>query len=406
MGCGTSRGADVGFVNKLLFPAPEASSYASWSFKGELLWVPLAQYRSLGEGSLHSTADDYAFPCRLLQCGSAEYLIVFFHKNADDLGSCKPFVEKLRSCLGVHVLVVEYPGYGLCSSSSNASAQQVNKHAFAAVEFAQTVLGVPLRRIIIFGSCIGTGPAIAVAAEVEVAGLVLISPFLSVVQIFRLHIGSVLSKLISEQFQNDVLIKSVRSPTLICHGKMDKLVPFIHAEQLYKSLPCKAKLVDSEDANHHTNLMQDERQFVAPMRDFFNLPGSSLTDGLRVPAWAFQRRRHSDRVLLAKEAAQLDRMEASNSLEQLASPKVEVCTANGPPSGTRASDEVSDADACSLKANSGIGTPCSQRLGETPCGGDMAQRGLLSQPELGCGHGLEALLKILRHGCGLLSCRG
>jgi len=222
MGCGISRGADLG-VTKLLFPAPEASSYAPWSFKGELLWVPLAQYSSL-RGGLLGPADDYTFPCRLLQSPLAEHLIVFLHKNADDLGTCRPFVEKLRSCLGVHVLVVEYPGYGLCSSSSSATAEQVNKHAFAAVEFSQQTLNMPLGQIIVLGSCVGTGPAIAVAAEVEVGGLVLISPFLSVVRMFKDHIGS-LARCVPEHFPNDVLITRVRSPTLICHGRRDKLVP-------------------------------------------------------------------------------------------------------------------------------------------------------------------------------------
>uniref|UniRef100_A0A7S2AI52 Dienelactone hydrolase domain-containing protein n=1 Tax=Alexandrium andersonii TaxID=327968 RepID=A0A7S2AI52_9DINO len=388
MGCGLSRGADVGLVNKLLFAAPDSSSYAAWSFKGELLWVPLAQYSSFGESSLRGPADDYVFPCRLLQCDKAEYLVIFYHKNADDLGSCKPFVEKIRSCLGVHVLVVEYPGYGLCSSST-ATAEQVNKHAFAAVEFAQTALGVPLRQIIVLGSCIGTGPAITVAAELELAGLVLISPFLSVVQIFRDHLGGVLSKLVSEQFRNDVLIKSVRSPTLICHGKLDKLVPFAHAEQLHRSLKCKAKLVDSSAANHHTNLLQDEQQFIAPMREFFDLPGSPSGKGLRVPAWAFLRRRHNDRVLLAKEAAEMDRL----CSKQVGSPK--VCDSM---------ERGHGGEGCTRdKGGSSQQSPRSPPVDAVSCSDGGSQRGPLCQTELLCGHGLEAALKLLWHRCGLLS---
>jgi alpha-beta hydrolase superfamily lysophospholipase len=224
-----------------------------------------------------------------LQTFKAQKLLIYLHKNADDLGLCRSFCRKLGDSLGVHVLVVEYPGYGLCSASA-PSASQVIKHVFAALAFVQKALNWPLDNVLLFGVSLGAGPALAVAAEVEVAGLVLVAPFLNLRQMFRDHVGR-LASLVAEQFPNDKLVADIRSPTLIFHGKQDKMVPVVHGETLYKSLKCRSKLVSPPEATHHTNLLQDDHLLVAPMKDLFCLPGQgSGSARLVVPQWAFHRR--------------------------------------------------------------------------------------------------------------------
>jgi len=287
MGCGATRRAEQGLVNKILFPAPTTSSYADWDFKGELLWVPLANYAGVLGGPDKNASDNYAFPCRLMQYPSAKYMLILLHKNADDLGSCKSFCDKLRGLLSVHVLVVEYPGYGLCSAST-PSADQVNKHVFAALAFAQKTLSWPLKDILLFGVCLGAGPAIAVAAEVEIGGVVLIAPFLSVRQMFRDHAG-LLAGLVTEQFPNDKLVTCIKSPTLIFHGQRDEMVPAAHSEQLHRGLNSRSRLVSPPEANHHTNLLGEESYLIGPMKDFFGLAGNS-SSAPDVPPWALQRR--------------------------------------------------------------------------------------------------------------------
>lgn len=287
MGCSLSASV----VDKFVFPAPEESSYGDWSFKGEIFWVPV----NYGTPEEKPGDDNYDFPCRLLQSEDARYLVIYFHKNADDLGSCRWFVEKLRSLLTVHVLVVEYPGYGLCSAHS-ANASQVNKHALAALTFAQHALAWSLDRIIVLGSCIGVGPAVSLAAIAEFAGLVLISPFLSVRSIVRSH-SRLAACFVNEQYPLYEMALPIRCPTLIFHGQMDKMVPFAHAEKLYNLLKCKKELISLEGVGHSTPLTQDE--VLTPMRNFISsieLPGLAAKS-LTIPPWAFQRGHGNSRPL-------------------------------------------------------------------------------------------------------------
>jgi len=53
-------------------------------------------------------------PCMLLEypSGSAKILL-YFHANAEDLGRAHKFLSYVNIYLRMHVLAVEYPGYGV-----------------------------------------------------------------------------------------------------------------------------------------------------------------------------------------------------------------------------------------------------------------------------------------------------
>ena len=40
-------------------------------------------------------------------------IMLYFHANAEDLGMCYYMLDCLRERLGVRILAMEYPGYGL-----------------------------------------------------------------------------------------------------------------------------------------------------------------------------------------------------------------------------------------------------------------------------------------------------
>lgn len=296
MGCGGSQS----LPNRILYQAPSSSTYEEWSFKGELVWVPVAQYSALigtaketsaASASPTQAGEDYSFPCRVIRSPGSQHLVVYFHRNAEDLGTCKRFCECLRDSLRVHVLAAEFPGYGLCDNIG-ASASQLVRHAFAAVSFASQALRVPFYRQIVFGYCLGAAAAAAVAAEVEgLAGLAMVAPFLSTKDMFRAHVGAV-AGLFSVELPIGNFAASVRCPTLIFHGKRDKMVPLTHSQQILEKLRGEKILVSPDEAGHHTSLTQDESYFLRPFADFFSLPGTGA-DVLDIPPWALERRRPS-----------------------------------------------------------------------------------------------------------------
>jgi hypothetical protein len=47
-------------------------------------------------------------------------LLLYFHGNAEDLGLAWELLDHIRSSLKMHVLAVEYPGYGIYPGITSA----------------------------------------------------------------------------------------------------------------------------------------------------------------------------------------------------------------------------------------------------------------------------------------------
>jgi hypothetical protein len=60
-------------------------------------------------------------PCMYLPYsqGSSKILI-YFHGNAEDVGLATELLDYVRSLLRVHVLAIEYPGYGIYDGNPDA----------------------------------------------------------------------------------------------------------------------------------------------------------------------------------------------------------------------------------------------------------------------------------------------
>lgn len=264
-------------ISRVLFPTPP-SSYSVSSFPGELIWVP----RSLNPQT--STPED-CLPLCLLQCEEACHLIIYLHSNFEDIGRCHGFCEVLRARLQVHVLVVEYPGYGI--APGQCDEEGAIEAAHVALRFAHEVLQWPWDRIVVFGRSIGTGPASALAAQCRLGGLVLAAPFLSVQELCRDYIGPA-AAMVREKFPNQDNIALVRSPCLFVHGQKDEIVAVRHGRQLFESCQSRKRMVSPADMEHNSDLLADEALLLAPMWDFFRLwEGRPLK--MQVPGWAFDK---------------------------------------------------------------------------------------------------------------------
>lgn len=273
------RLTDFNLVNSLLFPAPE-STYNTANFPQELIWVP----KSLDPAN---ALPEECIPCLLFNSPSARFFLLYFHSNAEDLGRCHGFCNLLRLQFQVHVLAVEYPGYGICPGG-RATDQSVIDNASVALRFVNEVLKWPMEEIIVFGRSIGCGPALELAADRNLYGVVLVCPFLSLRTLCREFVGP-LADLVDERFPNKERMQRVISPMLLVHGKQDQVVPWQHGQALYEACKAKKRLVLPDQMNHNTNLHVDASFFVLPMLQFFGLPDYNF-DSLRIPEWVYNRR--------------------------------------------------------------------------------------------------------------------
>jgi len=283
---------DAEIVNKFLFPAP-SSSYKEVSFAGELVWVPLEAKppNSKDAGSflgIYRRDQPQSFPCLFLECGTSMYILIYFHPNAEDLGRCRQFCLQLRHLLDVHVLAVEYPGYGP-NPCHHASAAKAKEYASAALSFVVTTLRWPRDGILLFGSSIGTGLALHLAAtEPDLAGMVLVAPFFSIRRACMELYGAAVAGLIVDPFPNDKYAAQVRVPTLIVHGKEDNVIGCDQGAALFDILQSKKALVMPRRLGHNGNLLGDENMLLRPMLRFFPLPDYCF-EHVKLPWWVFRR---------------------------------------------------------------------------------------------------------------------
>jgi pimeloyl-ACP methyl ester carboxylesterase len=132
--------------------------------------------------------------------------------------------------LKMHVLAIEYPGYGLYKTCST-SEQQMGEDSDVLYDYLTKVMGIPESSIILFGRSIGSGPATLLASKRKPGALLLMSPFTSIKDIAKNILGymSFLSTIVYERFRNIDNIKKVTCPVFLLHGQKDTLIPVNHS---------------------------------------------------------------------------------------------------------------------------------------------------------------------------------
>lgn len=270
-------------VAKLLFPAPKPTYGLDTFPVGELLWMP-RRPGPVGSMSSGDPGPGERVPCLLLPYASARFIIYYIHSNAEDLGRCRGFCVNMRAQFQAHVFAVEYPGYGLCPGGP-CDERGATECALAGLRFLREGLRWPLDSIIVLGRSIGCGPAVALAANYEVAGLILVSPMLSFKELLR-DIFGLLEPLLRERFPNNELVKRVSSPLLIVHGQKDDVIPTRHGLELFRAAGrCRKLLVSPPDLGHNADLFSNVNYMVLPMLQFFALPDYCFEE-MEIPAWA------------------------------------------------------------------------------------------------------------------------
>ena len=97
------------------------------------------------------------------------------------------------------------------------------------MKYLVEILGISPDRIIVHGRSVGGGPAVYLAHENEVAGLIVESTFVTA---FRVLTRIPLTPF--DKFRNIARIGEVHCPVLVIHGRNDSTIPFWHGEKLYK----------------------------------------------------------------------------------------------------------------------------------------------------------------------------
>jgi fermentation-respiration switch protein FrsA (DUF1100 family) len=156
-------------------------------------------------------------------------VILYFHGNGDFLAG---FFGRFHDLIadGTGIVAVSYRGYA--GSSGYPSEHGLLNDAAAAYAF--TVARYDAARIVAWGFSLGTGVAVALAAEKPVGRLILEAPYTSTADIAASLFWYMPVRLVMrDQFHSDERIARVRVPLLIMHGGRDQAIPIRFGERLF-----------------------------------------------------------------------------------------------------------------------------------------------------------------------------
>jgi len=273
-----------GIGNRFIFPAPEPS-YGPKSYKRHLCWIPWNEVISPKRANDERCTD--GIPCLWFPAPKAATVILFFHANAEDLGMSFAVLKHMRDQFKVNVLAVEYPGYGLLHHMV-ASEDGVYEVALTAFRFLVDEVNVRYSQIILFGRSLGSGPAVYLAAQYPVGGLILVSAFCSIKGAVQSIAGRLVAWTWKERFPNNKIIANVSCSTLFIHGECDGLIPAEHSLRLFKRCRARKLLITPPKMEHNSNLFGDASFLAVPAIHFFGFPGYYTSTPPRLPAYLFE----------------------------------------------------------------------------------------------------------------------
>jgi fermentation-respiration switch protein FrsA (DUF1100 family) len=189
-------------------------------------------------------------------------LWLYFHGNG---GALRYRVYRFRDLIaqGDGLVALSYRGYA--GSTGSPTEPGLIADARATYDFAAARYGTD--RIALWGESLGTGVAIAIAAERPVARIVLEAPFLSALDVAQGAYPFIPARwLMKDQFRSDLRIAKVKAPVLILHGDRDAVVPISSGQLLYKLIQSPKRFVRIPGGGHENlgsfGILEAVKKFV------------------------------------------------------------------------------------------------------------------------------------------------
>jgi fermentation-respiration switch protein FrsA (DUF1100 family) len=189
--------------------------------------------------------------------------ILFFHGNAGNLTNRNYKLNEL-SKFDVNFLIVAYRGFS--GNQGKPSEQGLYEDARSALDFLK-IKGVKEKNLILYGESLGTAVAIETAKNKDLAGIILESPFTSMVELAQKYYPFLPVKfLLKDKYETIKKLPNINSPLLVLHGKLDSIVPFSMGKKVFEKAkePKFKYFVDNDDhmVRYDQELLNEIKKFI------------------------------------------------------------------------------------------------------------------------------------------------
>ncbi|MEM6769620.1 MAG: alpha/beta fold hydrolase, partial [Bacteroidota bacterium] len=228
------------FQESLLFhprPRPDDHRYGDY----EELWFPLEDGKRLHALRLPGTT------------AQRNGVVLYLHGNVGDNGRS---IYQTRTLAGTSYdrILVDYRGFG--KSEGKIDGEEDLTTDFQAV-YDQLKKEYPENKIIVAGYSMGSGPASFLAANNHPAGVVLVAPYTSLVDMKNEFFWMFPDFLMKYDLNNRKHLAAASCPVHILHGTADELIPYRMGETLASLDPDRITLEAIPGAGHRRAVLSE-----------------------------------------------------------------------------------------------------------------------------------------------------
>ena len=188
--------------------------------------------------------------------------ILFLHGNA---GSLQNRIHKINNFenMNINFLIIAWRGFS--GRIGFPSEKGLYEDAKSAVRWLKQK-GLMEEDIIIYGESLGTGIAVEIAQNSNFSGVILEAPFTSMIEVAKNKYPIFpIRFLLKDKYESDKKIKNIKSPLLIMHGEVDKVVPFWMGKKIY-NIANEPKY--SYFTKYDNHMMEYDESFTIVMKKF------------------------------------------------------------------------------------------------------------------------------------------
>jgi len=173
-------------------------------------------------------------------------IVIFLHgtpaTNADSVWRMPDLQQS-----GLGAMAFDYRSYG----ASTGTPSEAGLRADGRAVYDWVHAAAPGSKIAVFGESLGTGPAVELACDRPVAGVLLNAPYASVRRLFELHALPLPYRwLMTNQFDSEAEIGNIDAPVLILHGTADQNIPIAEARRLFAAAHEPKEMIEIAGAGH------------------------------------------------------------------------------------------------------------------------------------------------------------
>ena len=242
-----------------------------WAFQRTLIYFPFGDVpepRAVGlpqaEAVTFPTADGLTLQGWFVPSSSPSpaYTVLVLNGNSGNRAYRAPLAASLQQ-QGLQVLLFDYRGYG--GSEGKPTEAGLRADADAARRYVVQRNDVDATRLVYFGESLGTALAVALAADHPSAGVILRSPFPSLVDVGQVHYPFLPVRfLLQDRYSAMEDITRVSCPVLVLAGDRDRIVPLGLSRRVFEAATSTKELVILPGSDHNDfELLAGDQMVVA-----------------------------------------------------------------------------------------------------------------------------------------------